>query len=53
MAEVIDMNCQRDMYFCIRKRDPSQIDIGFGDHHNILSEIPSKHAIKKWNPKYR
>ena len=52
MAEVIDMNCWRTMYFYIQKMDPSRIDTGFGDHHNIRSEIPSKHAMKKWHPKY-
>ena len=52
MAEVIDMNRRRDMYFCSWKGGPSRIDTGFGDHHNIRSEIPSKHAIKKWHLKY-
>ena len=52
MAEVIDMNRLRAMYFCSRKGDPYRIDTGFGDHHNLWSEIPSKHAMKKWHPKY-
>ena len=52
MAEVIDMNRQRAMYFCSRKGDPSRIDTSFGDHHNLWSDIPSKQAMKKWHPKY-
>ena len=52
MAEIIDMNRQRAMYFCTQIKDPSQIDTGFGDHHNLRSEIPSKHSMKKWHTKY-
>ena len=52
MAEVIDMKRRKAMYFCSRKGDPSHIDTGFGDHHNLRSEIPSKHAMKKWHLKY-
>ena len=52
MAEVIDMNRQRAMYFCSRKGDTPRIDTGFGDHHNIRSEIPSKYDMKKWHTKY-
>ena len=52
MEEVIDMNRRRYMYFCSRKGAPSRIYTGLGDHHNIRSDISSKHAMKKWHPKY-
>ena len=47
------MNRWRDMYFYSRKGDPYRIDTGFGDHHNLHPEVLSKHAMKKWHPKYR